>query len=168
MTHERRGKSDEWYTPRVIFDALGETFDLDVAHPRDHSFTHVPAHHFFYEEGENRDWGESFVWMNQPFGNGDRAKLIWMEKFLSHRNGIALTPDRTSARWFRECWGKADLCLFTKKIDFIRKDGSVGTEPGNGTVLWACGARAIAALERAAIPLQGFLALPYVAKQEQG
>lgn len=42
MSHERRGKSDEWYTPKYVFDALGVVFDLDVAHPRDH--THTPQY----------------------------------------------------------------------------------------------------------------------------
>jgi len=32
MSHwEAAGKSSEWYTPKYIFDALGCTFDLDVA-----------------------------------------------------------------------------------------------------------------------------------------
>ena len=30
---ESPGKSDEWYTPAYIFDALGAVFDLDVAAP---------------------------------------------------------------------------------------------------------------------------------------
>lgn len=39
---ERPSASDEWYTPRYIFDALGEIFDLDVAAPVDGP-RHVPA-----------------------------------------------------------------------------------------------------------------------------
>ena len=32
MSHwEATGKSDEWYTPKYIFDALGAEFDLDPA-----------------------------------------------------------------------------------------------------------------------------------------
>lgn len=31
--YEAYGKSDEWYTPRYIFDAIGIRFDLDVAAP---------------------------------------------------------------------------------------------------------------------------------------
>lgn len=33
MSHEAAGKSDEWYTPKYIFDALNTWFDLDVAAP---------------------------------------------------------------------------------------------------------------------------------------
>ena len=31
---ERPGKSDEWHTPKYIFDAMAVTFDLDVASPQ--------------------------------------------------------------------------------------------------------------------------------------
>jgi hypothetical protein len=27
---ETAGKSDDWMTPRYVFDALGDTFDMDV------------------------------------------------------------------------------------------------------------------------------------------
>lgn len=31
--YEKAGESDEWYTPKYIFDAMDMTFDLDVAAP---------------------------------------------------------------------------------------------------------------------------------------
>lgn len=161
MTHERRGKSDEWYTPRYVFDALGCTFDMDVAHPRDHSHTSVPAKRFLYEAGLETEWS-GFVWMNPPFGNGDRAKLLWMERFFDHGDGIALTPDRTSAGWFQRCWDRADMMLFVApKIKFVAPDGSIGEQPGNGTVLWASGPRGVAALVNAHRNGLGQIARPY-------
>ena len=35
MTHREQaiGASDDWYTPARVFEALGTTFDLDVAAP---------------------------------------------------------------------------------------------------------------------------------------
>jgi len=30
---ENLGATDEWYTPKYIFDAMDTFFDLDVAHP---------------------------------------------------------------------------------------------------------------------------------------
>ncbi|AOR77185.1 DNA N-6-adenine-methyltransferase [Novosphingobium resinovorum] len=146
MTHERRGKSDEWYTPKYVFDALGVVFDLDVAHPRDHSYTSVPARRFLYEYGLEAEWS-GFIWMNPPFGNGDRAKLLWMERFFDNGDGVALTPDRTSAGWFQQCWQRADMVMFVSpKIKFVAPDGSRGEQPGNGTVLWAAGERGVQAL----------------------
>lgn len=165
MTYETRGKSDEWYTPAYIFAALGLTFDMDVAHPRDHTHTHVPARRFLYEDALAADWIGT-VWMNPPFGNGDRAKLLWLNRFFNHGDGIALTPDRTSAPWFQQSWARADLCLFIgPKVKFIRPDGSLGEQPGTGTVLWAIGPSAVAALHRAAAAGLGFLAQPRTAER---
>lgn len=160
MSHEAPGKSDDWYTPKHVFDALGCRFDMDVAHPRDHRFTHVPADRFIYEDGLLQQW-RGFVWMNPPFGRGDAAKLTWMLPFFDHGNGVALTPDRTSAPWFQECWPHADACLFVApKIKFIRPDGSLGEQPGNGTCLWAAGERGVEGLCRAAANGLGALAQP--------
>jgi hypothetical protein len=151
-----RGASDEWYTPAYIFEALGEKFDLDVAHPP--SFvTNVPCWGFIYDRSLERGWS-GFVWMNPPFG-GRGSLRPWLEKFFDHGNGIALTPDRTSADWFQEAWARADLALFMPKVKFIRPDGSTGNQPSNGTCLWAAGDRACAALRRAA-PALGILAIP--------
>lgn len=151
------GASDEWYTPKYIFDALGETFDLDPAHPR--CLTSVPAAVTFKERGLEYDW-HGFVWLNPPFG-GRNSLDPWLDKFFAHANGIALTPDRTSAPWFRRHWHEADGVMFLPKVKFIRPDGSLGKQPGNGTALWAAGFRAEQALIRAERNGLGILAQPF-------
>ncbi|MBW9051006.1 phage N-6-adenine-methyltransferase [Rhizobium mesosinicum] len=151
------GKSDEWYTPKHVFEALGCRFDLDVAAPRD-ATTHVPASNFIAEGGLERAWS-GFVWMNPPFGGRNGLKP-WLDKFFQHGNGIALTPDRTSAPWFHEAWTKADQVLFTPKLRFIRPDGTEGKSPSNGTALWATGEQASVALLNAAAKRLGILASP--------
>lgn len=152
------GKCDEWYTPAYIFDALEVDFDQDVASPLDRRFTHVPARKFITSGSLSSMW-EGFVWMNPPFGNGDRAKMLWMDKFIKHGSGIALTPDRTSTDWFSQCANCCDFAMFvTGKIKFIMRDGSIGEQPGNGTVLWAMGERGILALHNAHRNGLGFLA----------
>lgn len=160
MSYEKRGETDEWYTPSYIFTALGMEFDMDVAHPRDHSFTKVPALSFLYEDALNTPWN-GCIWMNPPFGNGNAAKMAWMNRFFEHGNGIALTPDRTASSWFKQCWQQAELVLFVSpKVCFIRADGTAGSNPSNGTVLWAMGKDACDALHRAAISGLGYLAKP--------
>lgn len=158
MSHwETKGASDEWYTPGYVFDALGEQFDTDVAHPGD-ATCHVPAQRWITRDSLCHEW-TGFVWMNPPFG-GRNALGPWLDKFFAHGNGIALTPDRTSAPWFWDAWRYADAALFTRKIRFLRPDGSEGVSPSNGTCLWAAGARAVAALERANRAGLGILAEP--------
>lgn len=144
--HEQAGKSDEWYTPKYIFDALGCVFDLDVAAPVDGP-RHVPCYAYFtkLDNGLARPW-EGFVWMNPPYGH-QRGKRSWLGKFFEHGEGIALVPDRTSAPWFQEYAPQADIiCFVSPKIKFEKPDGSLGESPGNGTALLGIGIRAVFAL----------------------
>lgn len=154
--HEKPGKTDEWYTPRYIFNALGETFDLDVAAPADLTHVATPAHRYLRAASLESDW-DGFVWMNPPFGRRNGLEP-WLEKFFEHGNGIALTPDRTSAPWWQRAAFRAHSVLFTSpKVRFITPDGTTGkSSPGTGTCLFAAGERAGAALFRAA-PILGRL-----------
>ena len=146
---ENRGESDEWYTPSYIFDALGETFDLDVAAPPG-AAPHVPCSGWISSDSLSLPW-RGFVWMNPPFG-GRNGLVPWLDKFFDHGHGIALTPDRTSAPWWQAAARKADGTLFIHgKVRFERPDGSEGKSPSNGTTLFASGSRALEALQRAAI-----------------
>lgn len=149
MSHwERHGQSDEWYTPKYVFDALNCVFDLDVAAPEDFAKVHVPAKDWLFYDSLNEPWF-GFVWMNPPFG-GRNGLVPWLDKFFAHGNGIALTPDRTSAPWWQRAAAKADALLFVSpKIKFERPDGTLGKQPGTGTTLFAVGAKGVRALNRA-------------------
>lgn len=159
---EATGATDEWYTPPHVFKALGERFDTDVAAPMAGP-PHVPCDTWYYDCSLVRDWRiAGFVWMNPPFGKRN-AIVPWLDKFFAHGNGIALTPDRTSAPWFWDAWSKADAVLFTRKIRFLRPDGTEGVSPSCGTTLWAAGDRAAAALHRARDAGLGILGTPSLA-----
>jgi hypothetical protein len=143
---EAPGQSDEWYTPPWIFDALGCRFDLDPAGARHGG--HVPASTVYFGGGGLEKPWHGFVWMNPPFG-GRNAIEPWLAKFIAHGNGIALTPDRTSAPWFQKWAPRAHRLLFLPKVRFLRPDGSEGKSPSCGTVLWGVGEQAVNALENA-------------------
>jgi hypothetical protein len=144
---ESIGKSDEWYTPRYIFDALGETFDLDVAAPEGGG-PHVPTVSHYSSGSLQRPW-TGFIWMNPPFG-GQNGLIPWLGRFFDHSNGIALTPDRTSAEWWLTSLQRADATMFLRgRVKFERPDGTIGKSPSNGTTLFAAGERAVEALLRA-------------------
>ena len=143
--YEASGETDEWYTPRYIFDALGDHFDLDVAAPVNGP-RHVPCSGWFSSGALERAWN-GYIWMNPPFGH-QSTKRAWLRKFFEHGNGIALVPDRTSAPWFQEYAPQADaICWISPKIKFERPDGSIGGQPGTGTALLAAGTRAVTSLE---------------------
>jgi hypothetical protein len=148
--HEQcTGATDEWYTPPHVFDALGCSFDMDVASPGSAVTPWIPAGTFIMRGSLDADWG-GMVWMNPPFG-GRNGLVPWLEKFFAHANGVALVPDRTSAPWWQQFAPRADLALFvTPKIKFIGADGKPGKSPAQGTTLLAAGTRASEALARAA------------------
>ena|SRR5580658_3151082 len=156
---EKKGQYVNWYTPKVVFDALGCCFDLDVA-GKWCGASYVPASRILESDGLACDWSGNFIWMNPPFG-GRNGLHPWMDKFFIHANGIALTPDRTSAPWFQKHWSSASSVLFTPKLRFLREDGSIGESPSNGTALWARGRRAEEALLRAQSRGLGILAAPW-------
>lgn len=164
---ERPGASDEWLTPKYVFDALGAEFDLDPAAP----FTggHVPCRKWFHRNGLETPWGDdAFIWLNPPFG-GRNGILPWLRKFVEHGGarhdrgggGICLTPDRTSAPWFQWAAARVDRILFASpKIKFERPDGSIGKSPGTGTALMALGQKGIDALVNARNAGLGLLTEP--------
>lgn len=154
--YEAAGETDEWYTPRYIFDGIGERFDLCVASPPEGP-RHVPADAWYSANSLALPW-RGFIWMNPPFGH-QSTKRKWLAKFFEHGNGIALLPDRTSAPWFQEYGPRADAILWVSpKIKFERPDGSRGEWPGTGTSLFAAGERAVKALARSGL---GFVTRPY-------
>ena len=153
------GATDEWYTPRYVFDALGCEFDLDAASPGQELTPWVPAKRFITCHSLRAPWS-GFTWLNPPFGprNGIVPRL---EKFFDHANGIALVPDRTSAPWWQRFAPRAELILaVSPKIRFIGVDGVPGCSPAQGTTLLAAGQEGCAALRRAATNKLGILFTP--------
>jgi DNA N-6-adenine-methyltransferase (Dam) len=150
-------KTDEWYTPKYIFDALEVRFDMDVAAPQERTYCHVPTSRFICFESLERDIWEGFVWCNPPFG-GRNAIQKWIDKMAEHGNGIILTPDRTSTEWWHSAAIKCHGMLFIKgKIKFIKPNGSLGLSPSTGITLFAFGWQALEALRRAEINKLGIL-----------
>ena len=146
------GESSEWYTPKAIFDALGLTFDLDPCSPGV-GLCHVPARKVFTTaaDGLTQPW-HGLVWLNPPFG-GRRGQVPWLRRFFQHKNGIALCSSLTSADWFHDLVvpNAQVLCFPKGKTKFIRADGSIGKEPGNGIVLIGAGDAANSALLRSGL-----------------
>lgn len=152
MTHreQQRGLSDEWYTPACVFEAMGATFDVDVAYPPAGALPWIPAREAIRPpaDGLTAEW-RGFAWMNPPFG-GRNGLIPWLDRFIFHGDGVALTPDRTSAPWWQAAARRVDLILFVSpKIRFVTPDGAANRTPAQGTSLMAIGERGRAALVHA-------------------
>ena len=133
--------NNEWYTPKYIFNSLNIIFDLDVAAPEEGP-RYVPCHEYIFEDSLNKIWN-GFIWMNPPYGN-QKSKILWLDKFFKHGNGICLLPDRTSAPWFQKYAIKSDLiCFLSPKVKFEQSNGMIGQSPSNGSVLFAIGTKGV-------------------------
>ena len=147
------GASDDWYTPREIFDALGLTFDLDPCSPGAGHWVPARKVYTMADDGLAQPW-EGRVFMNPPFG-GRNGHVPWLAKFLDHANGIAIVRAYTSSAWFHDyIKPRAETLLFPRgKTKFIRPDGSIGKSPGHGVVLIGMGETCNRALERSGLGL---------------
>lgn len=117
---EALGSNDEHYTQPWVFERLGITFDLDVCAPKG-GIEWIPAlkHYSLEDDALVQPWFGN-VWMNPPYSKPSP----WVEKFLSHGNGIALVPV-TRGKWFSQLWDVADaVCLDVYNGKFNRPDGT--------------------------------------------
>jgi len=81
--------SDDWYTPRWVFNAIGLVFDMDVSAPVAPEFRTCPARRYLtvLEDGLTQPW-EGVVWCNPPYSN----PRPWAERLMRHPTWIALVP----------------------------------------------------------------------------
>jgi hypothetical protein len=95
--------SDDYWTPKWLFELMAIEFDLDVACPPDGP-PNTPAKAWFTQQtdGLASPWFGR-VWMNPPFSKG----TPWVTKFIEHRNGVCLVPFSKS-KWFERLWNDAD------------------------------------------------------------
>lgn len=138
--HDTPSRTDEWYTPRWVFESLGARFDLDPCSSPFSPAVEFCEYSIFAHEGCGLEasWSGS-VWLNPPFG-GRNAVVPWLEKFVAHGEGIALLPNRTGAGWWQDVAEHADLLLFHRgKIKFEQFAGASSESPGFGNVFMAMG-----------------------------
>ena len=116
-----RGRTNEWYTPAYITDALG-TFDLDpCTSPKARVI--APNRFTIEDDGLNKPW-VGRVWLNPPYGElTDR----WLKKMSEHNNGIVLIFARTETKMFQKyVWDNASaIFFFYSRIKFLNE----GAEP---------------------------------------
>ncbi len=95
--------SDDYYTPKWVFDALGLTFDLDVCAPPG-GVPWIPCDKFFTlaDDGLSQPW-VGRVWMNPPYSDVEP----WWRRFAAHGDGIALLP-MAKSYWLNAAWKDAD------------------------------------------------------------
>lgn len=113
--------SDDYYTPRWVFDALALRFDVDVCSPPG-GVEWIPADKFYTvaDDGLSQRW-EGRVWMNPPFSDCGR----WVQRFIEHRNGVCLVQVSKS-RHSEALWATADATAFVGGFPFVASGGGAG------------------------------------------
>lgn len=144
-------QTDDWWTPKFIFDRLGLDFDLDPAAPAG-GVPWIPCRRFYTprDDGLQKPWFGR-VWLNPPYG---QATPRWLERMVAHGDGIALLFSRTDTRWFHEFAPTAAVACFLRgRIRFVRPSGEEAGTPGTGSMLLAWGMACGIALARADLGL---------------
>jgi hypothetical protein len=134
--------SDEWYTPKSVFDGLGLTFDLDVCSPKGGTGL-VPAlrSYCLEDDGLSSPW-EGRVWMNPPYSK----PAPWVEKWVNHANGVALLP-MAKSKWMNSLFDTdAHFIILPSNFKFVNPDGKP-ISLMMGSMLWALGDDNIAAIK---------------------
>lgn len=156
-----RQETDERFTPRWMFDALGERFDLDPASPIEYE-TDVPADAVFTrdDDGLVQPW-HGFVWLNPPFSNA----TPWADRFIAHGCGLFLGPIANAA-WAQRMLRSAGATWLLRDFAFNHPTHA-GKRSSMPLMLCAFGDRAVAAARRAALALPdaGVLVLPDEARR---
>jgi len=141
-TGRRNSGGDDYYTSRWIFNGLGLQFDLDPCSPIEGGVVPAKSKYTIEDDGLAQPWF-GLVFMNPPYSK----PTPWVDRFLSHANGIALVPF-TNGRWWFNLWNHADAIMpiaYNHKFD--RADGSRKTITFN-TALYGIGEVAVDAINR--------------------
>ena len=111
--------SDEWPTPRWLFEALDHEFHFTLdpcATPQN-----AKCRRFFTrnEDGLRQDWGHESVFMNPPFG---RVIGLWMGKaYQAAQAGalvVCLIPARTDTVWWHRYAMRGEVRLWQGRLRF--------------------------------------------------
>lgn len=136
--------TDDYYTPPWVFEALGLTFDLDVAAPPG-GVPWIPARRFYTQadDGLAQEW-HGLVWCNPPYSKADP----WVHRMLEHGQGVLLLPLGGNGAWFTALWeSPAECLLLPPNVEFVRPNQKCQTIMFR-TALWAFGDECVEAIGR--------------------
>lgn len=108
-------KTDLWATPQDLFDSLNREFGfyIDVCALPENA--KCPVYITPEQDGLKQEWGDSWCWMNPPYG---REIGKWVAKASKH-NCVCLLPARTDTKWFHEyIYGKAEIRFLKGRVKF--------------------------------------------------
>ena len=111
--------SDDYYTPKWVFETLGLEFDTDPAQPIGGcAWIPVKRYYTILDDGLAQEW-VGRVWCNPPYSKPGE----WVRRFVDHGNGVMLI-NLAKSKWFDELWAKADgISLLPYNMKFVTPTG---------------------------------------------
>jgi phage N-6-adenine-methyltransferase len=110
--------TDEWETPRFLFDGLDAEFGFDLDVSANHINAKCKRYFTRTEDGLRQKW-EGVCWMNPPYG---RDIERWMQKaFESASAGalvVCLVPVRTDTRWWHKFAMRGEIRYLRGRLRF--------------------------------------------------
>jgi len=118
-------KSDEWTTPRDLFNRLNRRFlfDLDPAATFQNHL--CPTYYTKEDSGLDHSWEGMRVFVNPPYSQIKDWALKFCLEGIRADCIVALVPARTDTRWFQGIMANADKIVFIK--------GRLKFGPGTGS-----------------------------------
>lgn len=114
-TGMRSSASDEWTTPRWLFDELDAEFHFTLDAASTHENALCERHYTLEDDALSHSWDGEVVWLNPPYG---RAIGKFVKKASEISGGgccVALVPARPDTRWWHDhVAGKATEIRFIK------------------------------------------------------
>lgn len=118
-------KSDEWGTPKDLFNQLDKEFHFDLD-PCSNKNNHKCNYYFTKkEDGLKQNWGGHTVFCNPPYSQIS----LWAEKSLNESKKpnttvVMLVPSRTDTRWFHNyVYHKSEIRFIKGRLKFERENG---------------------------------------------
>lgn len=107
--------TNEWSTPRDVFDDLDEEFGFTLDPCATDENAKCEKYYTKEDDGLSKDWSGEVVFMNPPYG-GEIAQ--WAKKAYEEAMGgatvVCLVPSRTDTRYWHNYFMKADEIRFIK------------------------------------------------------
>ena len=113
-------KSNEWTTPKELFDRLDSEFGFTLDPCCTDESAKCDKYYTINDDGLSKDWSNEIVFMNPPYGRGIKH---WIEKAYSESlNGalvVCLIPSRTDTRyWHDYIFPYAEIRFMKGRIHF--------------------------------------------------
>ena len=120
-------KSNEWETPKEVFDALNNEFNFTLDPCCTKETAKCDKFYTILENGLKQDWSKDTVFVNPPYG---REINNWVEKsyeeYLKGATVVMLIPARTDTKYYHNyIFNKAEVRFLKGRIKFLQ-NGEIG------------------------------------------